>query len=51
MLIPEYSKFFAGVPLLNEPYPCVIFLRPKDCNKFSKGKNSPKGTNLYLLYL
>ena len=31
-------------------YPLVIFFNPKLLNKFSKGKYSPKGTNLFLSY-
>ena len=31
-------------------YPWVIFFKPKFPNKFSSGKYSPKGTNLFLLY-
>ena len=34
----------------NELYPGVIFLNPNLDKIFSKGKNSPKGTRLILLY-
>ena len=34
----------------NELYPGVIFFKPSLDKKFSKGKNSPKGTRLTLLY-
>jgi len=38
------------VSALNDWYPAVIFLNPKVESKRSKGKNSPKGTKLFLLF-
>ena len=37
-------------PVENELYPLVIFFKPNFDKKFSKGKNSPKGTRFNLLY-
>ena len=45
-------KFIVALmsPDENELYPGVIFLNPNLDKIFSKGKNSPKGTRLILLY-
>ena len=37
-------------PAENELYPEVTFFKPNLDKKFSKGKNSPKGTRRILLY-
>ena len=42
---------FLFFPALKDSYPNVIFLKPNIEKKFSKGKNSPKGTSLFLSYL
>ena len=41
---------FLSSPNENELYPLVIFFNPNLDKKFSKGKNSPKGTRFILLY-
>ena len=41
---------FLWLPFENDWWLLVIDLKPIFFNKFSMGKNSPKGTNLTLLY-
>ena len=42
---------FLSVEELKDLYPWVIFFKPNLLKSFSKGRNSPKGTSLFLLYL
>ena len=42
---------FLSVEELKDLYPWVIFFKPNLLKNFSKGRNSPKGTSLFLLYL
>ena len=46
----SYEKVLFLLPLLKDPKPSVIFLKPYFSSLLWKGKNSPKGTNLSLLY-
>ena len=47
--LPKFINFLVS-PEENELYPGVIFFKPNLDKIFSKGKNSPKGTRLILLY-
>ena len=51
-MLNSLLKFIVGLvfPAKNEEYPGVIFLNPSFDKNFSKGKNSPNGTRLTLLY-
>ena len=51
-MLNSLPKFINGLfsPGENELYPEVIFFNPNLDKKLSKGKNSPKGTRLILLY-
>ena len=42
---------FLSAEELKDLYPWVIFFKPNLLKNFSKGRNSPNGTSLFLLYL
>ena len=52
MLLNLSPKFIIGLllPAEQELYPCATVFNPSLDKRDSKGKNSPKGTRLILLY-